>query len=102
MMDVRKSAGGQTVLTIEGPVRLAQVGELLDLSRAAAAQGGDVEVDLSAAEHIHTGGLQILRALEREVLAAQARFGVIAASESARDALNLCGLARWLPIGKAD
>jgi anti-anti-sigma regulatory factor len=86
----------KTRLIIEGPIRLAQVAELLELARAAAANGGDVEIDLAAAEHLHTAGLQILRALEQSTLQKHWQFSVLGASESARNALELCGLAGWL------
>jgi ABC-type transporter Mla MlaB component len=95
-MRVISDVAGKALLILEGPIRLAQVAELLEHVRAAAANGCDVEVDLGAAEHLHAAGLQILRALERNTLQQHRKFRILAASESARNALELCGLGSWL------
>ena len=101
MIAVVKQPDGGAVLSISGPMRLAELGELLEHVRSAAALGGAITIDLSEAEHLHSGALQILRALERHSAGiTDATFQVIAASDLARDALQLCGLSRWLEEGR--
>jgi anti-anti-sigma factor len=86
-----------TTLVIDGPVRLGEVPELLDHARAAAERGLAIELDLGAAEHMHTAAWQVLVALEKHTHAQGQGFRLIEASESVANILPMLELEAWLP-----
>jgi anti-sigma B factor antagonist len=78
---------------IEGALTIYQVidykPQLLDGIRDAR----DVQVDLAEVDEIDGAGLQLLLFTRSEVLAAGARWQVVAHSEASREVLSLAGLA---------
>ena len=86
----------RTVLTVCGPLRLAEVAEWLDMARRAVARRLPVELDLREAEHMHAGAWQVLCALARELRAAGSAARVLGMSPSAANACALLGLSQEL------
>ena len=87
----------RTTLVIDGPIRLGEVPELLEHARAAGDRGLGVELDLGAAEHMHTAAWQVLVALEKHTHEQGLRFQLSNVSETAAGMLAFLELDAWLP-----
>jgi anti-anti-sigma regulatory factor len=90
-----------TVLAVLGPIRLGEVPLWLELAQRARARALPVEIDLRAAEHMHTCAWQVLYALQRELRAASLACGIVGLSPAARAGLSLVGLASEFAVSEA-
>lgn len=88
----------RTVLSVRGPLRLAEVAEWLELVRRALARGLPLELDLREAEHMHAGAWQVLCALARDMRAAGLPARGLGMSPSAANACALLGLEQELAV----
>jgi anti-anti-sigma regulatory factor len=85
----------ELLIVLRGHAPLAEAETLLAHARAAILANRDIQLDLSDAEHLHAGVLQVLIAFERAARKNGLTFELVGQSEAARRALSLCGLAGW-------
>lgn len=85
-----------TRLTLSSRVRLGELAELHAAATAAAEAPHDVEVDLSTAEYLHVGAIQLLLSLHTTLTRSNRTLRVAAASQEVRDAFVRFGLAAWM------
>ncbi len=91
-----RTEGTRAELVLRGSLALGDAEALLEKARLAAAGGKAVAIDLSEANHVHTSCLQILAALEKDLVLRGRLFEVVSPSENASRLLSLAGLGRWL------
>jgi anti-anti-sigma regulatory factor len=82
----------RTVLVVAGPIRLGDVPGWLEMAQRAAATARPVDIDLSAAEHMHAAAWQVLCALSRAVRSNGLSCRIRSMSPAAANACTLIGL----------
>jgi anti-anti-sigma factor len=91
--------GEQRRLCLEGVINAAQARRLREEALAALAGSGPVTLDLARAEYLDGAALQVLLALDKELVTRGRSLRVVAMAPSVEDTLRVVGLRGAIGAG---